>query len=83
MKRLWKKRQHEAQIEGINFESIEEVKEELKKVRDNWEIVKLKGGEIREKELIDYYPAELNKEDEKYQQKKEKILNGIKNYKKE
>ena len=43
----------------------------------------MKGGEIGEKELMDYYPVELNKEDEKYQQKKEKIISRIKNYEKE
>ena len=70
-------------MEGIEFESIEEAKEELKIARENWETLKLKGGEIREKELMDYHPVELNKEDEKYQQKKEKIISGIKkNYEK-
>ena len=65
-------------MEGIEFKLIEEAKEKLKRARENWEIIKLKGREIREKELMDYHPVELNKEDEKYQQKKEKIISGIK-----
>ena len=72
-KEIMRKRQIEAQIEGIVFNSIEEAKVALHKARENWEIVKSKGGELRGKELLDYHPVKLNKEDENYQKNKTNI----------
>ena len=52
-------------------------KEALSVARQQWEMVKQKGKEIREAELMDYHPTQLNEEDERYKTKKKKILRGI------
>ena len=52
-----RKRQIEAQMEGIVFDSIEEAKVALNEARENWEIVKSKGGELREKEIMDCHES--------------------------
>ena len=54
------------------------MKEALKEEREKWDRVKLKGEELRENELMDYHPTEVNKDNENYRNKKRKILRGIK-----
>jgi len=72
------KRQKEANLDGIEYNTIEEAKEALRIARQKWELVKEKGKEIREAELLDYHTNELNVEDIKYKKKKKKIIRGIK-----
>ena len=45
---------------------------------EKWNEIKLQGKYLRERQLLDCYPNELNDEDEKHPKKKEKILSGIK-----
>lgn len=71
-RRDYEKRQIEAQTEGIEFELIEDAKEALNDAREKWEIIKVKGGELREKELMDYNPVELKREDENINRRKKK-----------
>ena len=48
-------------IAGINDNNItiDEAKEKLKEAIKQWEEVKQKGTEMREKEILDLYPVEL------------------------
>ena len=50
----------------------------MKKALEEWEQVKTKGVELREKESLDYHAIELSEEDEKFPKKKKKIMSGIK-----
>ena len=73
------KRKEEVKIEGIEHTTLEAAKEALNKVKEEWEITKRNGVELREKDLLDYFLIELNKEEEDFLKKEKNILNEIKN----
>ena len=77
-KEIMSKRQVEANLEGIEYQSIEEAKEALLIAKHKWDLVKEKGKEMREAELLDYHSTEINDEDKNYKKKKKKIIKGIK-----
>jgi len=73
-----KKKQNEAQLLGIEYNTIEDAEAVVAKVKEEWEQMKIKGAEMHEKELLDYHPVELCEEDDKMIKKKKKMLSGIK-----
>jgi len=74
---IMRKRQEEGELEGIEYETIDAAKEALVDAKQHWEMLKQKGIEIREAELMDYHHKQLNENDENYKMKKKKILRGI------
>ena len=75
---MMNRRKSDAQIDGLDCTLMQEAIEALKETHQKWNQIKKQGKELREKELLDYYPNELKEEDEKNPKKKEKTLSGIK-----
>ena len=72
------KRKQSAQIDEIDDEfSAEQAKDRLKIEENNWKNLIEFGKEIREKELLDYHPCELENELQKDKKKRKKIINNI------
>ena len=72
------KRQNEAQMQEVEFLTISDAEEAVRKAKVEWEQLVAKGAEIQEKELLDYHPVELSEEDQQKIKKKKKIISGIK-----